>query len=348
MSSLNNPNLKLQWQGQLDEYITALCWSQDGTLAISSAGGEVTLFSKQLQQILKSNRKKNSILCLDFSADDQFLAAGGEDGELKIWQFPQRQSFNILYDNSKWIENLAWHPQENYLAFTQGRNVLIWDAVSQKIIATLPFKNSFVLDLAWNPNGELLAIAGNGGVKIWDCHNWQDDPFYLEMNAAALKISWSSDGEYLAVSSLDKIVLVWGGGNLVPWRLLGFSSKIRNLSWSPISSGEPPILATSCMGDIILWKRTKNEDRAWNASVLKHNNSIIHGLQFHPQNFLLASGNEEGSLLLWKNNQNLAQNFPKISESFSCLKWDLSGQKLALGSKNGKIMIFQLEDQNLT
>lgn len=340
MFNLNNPILELQWQGELGEYITALSWSKDGKLAVSSACGEVMLFSDKPQLILTPNEKQDSINCLAFSADSQFLAAGGQNGQVFFWQLADSQLLNTIDWNSQWLENLAWHPHKNHLAFTQGRYVQIWDVVSQEIITTLPFENSSVLDLAWNPNGELLAIAGNGGVKIWEANNWDDDPFYIEMDAAALKISWSGDGEYLAMSSLSNVVLVWGGGNLAPWRLSGFNGKVRNLAWSQITSGEAPLLAISSVGDIIVWKKAKNPEEGWNASVFEINDSVIQDLQFDPQSLLLASGSEDGYLLLWEKAEKLAQDLTGVSGGFSCLKWDLSGQKLAAGGDNGEVLIF--------
>jgi WD40 repeat protein len=339
--NLKNPLLELQWQGELGEYITALSWSKDGNLAASSAGGEVMVFSDRPQLILPPNQKQDSIDCLGFSHSGQFLAAGGQDAQVRIWQFPELQLVHILDWGSKWVEHLAWHPHQNYLAFSQGRYVQIWDVVSQEIIATLPFENSTVLDFAWNPNGELLAIAGNGGVKIWDSKNWDDDPFYIEMDAAALKIAWSGDGEYLAMSSLDNIVLVWGGGNLVPSKLSGFSGKIRNLAWSETTWGEVPLLATSSVGDIILWQKAKITEEGWNASVLGLNDSVIQDLQFHPQSLLLSSCSEDGYLLLWEKAKNLRQDLTGVSGGFSCLKWNLSGQKLAAGGDRGEVLIFK-------
>ncbi|BAQ63016.1 high-affnity carbon uptake protein Hat/HatR [Geminocystis sp. NIES-3708] len=338
MFELNNLTLELQWQGELEEYITALSWSKDGKLAVSSAGGEVLVFTDKPQLVLNPNEKKDSINCLDFSADGQFLAVGGQNGQLKIWQLPELKLINTLDGNLQWLENLAWHPHENCIAFSEGRYVKIWDVVSQEILITLPFENSSVLDLAWNPKIGLLAIAGNGGVKIWDSTNWEDDPFYIEMDAAALKIAWSEDGEYLAMTSLDKIVLVWGGGNLVPWRLSGFRGKIRNLCWSKISSQEVPVLATSSMGDIIIWEKMKINN-SWDASVLTSNDCNINDLQFHPQKLLLASGNKKGQLFLWSKAENLTQNSTLLSGGLSCLKWDFLGQKLALGSDRGEIII---------
>lgn len=341
MSSLNNPILELEYKTELEEYITALSWSKEGILAVSSAGGEVMICTDKLQLILTANEQKNSIDCLDFSADSKYLAVGGQDGQVRIWELPTPQLIHILNWGKQWVQNLAWHPQQNQLAFSQGLYVQIWDIESQEIITTLPFENSSVLDLAWNPNGQFLAVAGNGGVKIWDANTWDDDPFYIETDAAALKIAWSKDGEYLAVSSLDNIIFVWGGGNLVPWRLSGLRGKIRNLTWSQISSGNAPILAISTMENIILWEKTQNEKQEWKGSILKGNYGIIQDLQFHPENFLLVSGCNQGNLLLWENRKNLRQNLKEIDGGFSCLKWDNLGQKLATGSDRGEIAMFR-------
>lgn len=333
--------LELEYKTELTEYITALSWSQDGKLAVSSAGGEVMIFTDQAQLILTGNERQDSIDCLDFSADNQYLAVGGQDGEVRIWELSTLQLIHRLNWGKQWLENLAWHPQQNHLAFSQGRYVQIWDVVSQEIITTLPFENSTVLDLAWNPNGQLLAVAGNGGVKIWEANNWDDDPFYIETDAAALKIAWSKDGEYLAVSSLDNIIFLWGGGNLVPWRLSGFRGKIRNLTWSQKSAGNAPLLAISAMENIIIWEKAQSEKQGWNGSMLKGNNSIIQDLQFHPDNFLLVSGCNQGNLLLWENRKNLRQSLKQISGGFSCLKWDNLGEKLATGSDRGEIVMFR-------
>lgn len=341
MSNLNNPILELEYKTELQEYITALSWSKDGKLAVSSAGGEVMIFTDKPQLILTANERQNSIDCLDFSPDSQYLAVGGQDGQVRIWELSSLQLIHTLNWGKQWLENLAWHPQQNHLAFSQGRYVQIWDIATQEIITTLPFENSSVLDLAWNPNGELLAVGGNGGVKIWEANNWDDDPFYIETDAAALKIAWSKDGEYLAISSLDNIIFVWGGGNLEPWRLSGFRGKIRNLTWSQISTGIAPILAISTMKNIIIWEKAQNEKQGWNASVLKSNNGVIQTLQFHPDNFLLVSGCNQGNLLLWENRENLRQHLKEIDGGFSCLKWNILGQKLATSSDRGEIAIFR-------
>ena len=55
------------------------------------------------------------------------------------------------------------------------------------------------------------------------------------------------------------------------------------------------------------------------------------------------SGNEEGNLFLWKNEEQLMDNFQEIEGGFSYLQWDFSGKKLAVGSDMGEVFIFDLK-----
>ena len=154
-----------QWQGSLTEYVTAVAWSPNGLLAASSAAGEVVLWQDgSLVNLLSAGVA--SIDCLAFSADGKFLAAGGQDGKVRVWSILNsplsQEGVGEIYtlDNApSWVDKLAWSPTCNHLAFSLGRYVQIWDADSQTAITTLPFANSSVLDLAWRPNGESIAIS---------------------------------------------------------------------------------------------------------------------------------------------------------------------------------------------
>ncbi len=334
--------LEIQWQGRLTEYITAINWSKKGDLAASSASGEVMLFTDTPQLVLPPNNTESSLDHLAFSPDSQYLAVGGQNGQVLIWRLSELKLIDTLDWNLQWLENLAWHPQKNYLAFSQGRYVQIWDVETQEIITSLPFENSTVLDFAWHPQGDYLAIAGNGGVKIWDSRDWLEDPIYIETYAPAFKIKWSGDKDYLAISCLDDTVMLWDDVNFLPWQLYGFrGGKVRNLTWSKIAPENAPLLATSSRGDVLVWQKEKIAENGWSASILSIEDSIIQDLQFNPNNLLLVGGNEEGCLFLWENEEQLMDKFMGIEGGFSCLQWDFSGKKLAVGSDMGEIFIFQ-------
>lgn len=212
----------------------------------------------------------------------------------------------------------------------------------QEIISSLPFENSTVLDFAWHLQGDYLAIAGDGGVIIWDSRDWLENPIYIETYAPAFKIKWAGYKDYLAISCLDDTVMLWDDFDIFPWRLSGFSGKVRNLTWSKIIAEKTPLLATSSRGDVLVWEKNKIPEKGWSANILARCDRTFMDLQFNPHNLFLSGGNEEGCLFLWKNKDQLMEDFKGIEGGFSCLQWDFLGKKLAVGSDMGEVFILIL------
>ena len=338
-----------QWQGSLSEYVTAVAWSPDGLLAASSAAGEVFVWQDgSLVSLLPAG--VTSIDCLAFSNDGKFLAAGGQDGKVRVWSMASPEFRGIIegypdliasLDNApSWVDKLAWSPIGNQLAFSLGRYVQIWDADSQTVITTLPFANSSVLDLAWRPNEESIAISGNGGVKVWSTQDWDDDPYLIDMPSASMVTAWSGDSKYITSGNLDNTITVLEYGLPILWVMRGFPGKISNLTWSRALSNNTPLLAASSIEGIGVWKKETDDEDGWDARVLTLHNSKIQALLFHPHSLLLASAADDGWLGLWTKAKQVGQILEGARNGFSCLAWSKDGQQLAAGGQDGELIVW--------
>ena len=294
--------LSLSWQGQLQDYVTAMDWSPDGKwLAIASGAGEVTLLNIPKKQTIVIERSgTESIDCLGFSYDGQFLAAGGQNGQVKVWWLSKDLTTDLKTDlktssvvpalvkvlehSRAWVEHLAWSPVRNELAFSLGRSVQVWDMTRDEMVTTLPFESSSVLGLAWHPDGELLVLSGHLAVKIWSRSDWDDDPKVQEIAAAGVAISISPDGQFLASGNLDNTLMIWAWDSPYPWRMTGFPSKVRHLAWADASvdgsrSSAPMMAAASGIG-VVVWRKLPTDDEGWISRVFDLHRGKVVALAF--------------------------------------------------------------------
>lgn len=344
MPGLTPALLEQRSQGNLNDYITAIAWSpRPSTLAIASAAGEILLVDPETQaETVLQETNGQSIDCLAFSCAGDYLAAGGQSGQLLVWSLhPLAPAPQILPHPRTWLDRLAWNPTRNELAFSLGRYAQVWDADAGETATTLQFEDSSVLDLAWHPQGQHLAVGGNRSIKIWHRDDWDEDPQVREIAAASVAIALSPDGRYLASGNLDRTLLVWQFHDTDPWRMGGFPGKVRQLAWSDIVVGQAPLLASASGAAVVTWRKKSDASDGWEAQVLDLHSERVNAIAFQPGSTLLASAAEDGWICLWKKAQQPTQLLEGSPCGFSTLAWSPDGNWLAAGGQQGEWLVWQ-------
>ncbi len=339
------PLLTPTWQTLLADYVTAIAWRPDGSrLAACSAAGEVVLFDARTGASVALQEKQGlSVDAIAFSADGQFLAAGGQDGAVRIWQVAgDAPTLVTEMENSRvWVDCLQWHPHRPELAVGLGRYAQVWDAAAQTVVATLNFETSSVLDLAWHPSGDFLLLAGNQSVKTWRREDWDDDPLIRETGGASGAIAISADGQYLASGNNDRTLLAWEWNNPYPWQMQGFPGKVRQLAWSTVKAqGNAPLLASASAEGVVVWAKAEGETEGWTANVLDLHSGTVRAIAFQPQSKLLASAAEDGWVCLWQKATQAAQVLEGATGGFSTLAWSPQGKYLVAGGCGGDLLVW--------
>jgi WD40 repeat protein len=340
----NRVEFKRQWQGKLSDYVTAIAWSPSHQmLAASSAAGEVALYlGKTFQPLALQPADGQSIDCCAFSHDGQFLAVGGQAGQVNIWQIESAATALVATVTSRaWVDRMAWSPTQNLLAFSVGKYVQVWDSDSGEIVVTLNFDDSSVLDLTWHPDGKRLTVAGYQGIKIWTADDWDNDPYLVPIASASLAVAWSTDGKYIASGNMDQTVTVLEWGHDSPWVMQGFPGKVRQVAWSDTAAqvGAPLLAAVSAEG-IIVWERQVDQPDTWDNRLLLEHAGNVRSIQFQPNTQQLASAAADRQVNLWSNANYLAQKLDVAKADFTCLAWNPGGSQLAAGGEQGEICVW--------
>jgi hypothetical protein len=335
---------QLKFQGQLSDLVTSIAWSPSGEIcAISSANGEVAWIAKLGELALLRPNDGKSIARVTFSADGLWLAAGGQSGQLLIWncadlQIPPQLVETIEID--RWIEHLVWHPAASRLAIGYGSQVKIWDPIVMQEITAWTFDRFSIFDLAWHPDGKSIAVAGYKGVQIWMAEDDTAQIHHLGVDTASLKIAWTRDGRYLAAGNLDRTLTIfdWQHPN-DPWILQGCPGKIRNLQW--IAGATTPCLVVASGAAVVRWDLTPDLTN-WIGSLLEGHQNTVEALTTHPQVPLLLSGDLDGYTCMWSETGEIEQILANTVSGITALKCHPDGSYIAIGSRNGNIELWSL------
>ena len=357
--------LSLSAQETLSDYITTIAWSPTGNIvAVASGDGEVRLL-KDFAPISISPTTGLSIDVLAFSGDGQWLAAGGQNGAVTLWQMDAEipMIVDIIQCNS-WVDRLVWNPTCNQLAFNQDKTVQVWDADQGEAVISLE-GSSTSQDIRWSPDGNHLAIAAQNKVHIWNAQNWTAVRYQWELMSPASSIAWSADSHYIACTMHDSTVgiLDWSKAQHfqnqpvqsqpvqnqptddrdLPILLRGFPGKVRRLAWSdfPSSVDLPPILAAATRELVTMWMPTLDDLESW---VLDLHEANVLDIAFQPKNGLLASLSEDGWIILWQAAVEAVQTIEGPEDGFSCLSWHPHGEHLAAGGQQGELLIWSMSN----
>lgn len=307
---------------------------------------------------------------LSFSMDGRYLAAPGLENHLIVWQVaPAEDDYRavVAYDlvaptpGTVNVEQVSFHPLSYRLASASGDGTLVLWNLDERHPLVEPEYQQQARSLAFAPDGSTLAVAtaGNPGiVRLWDLATGQQvaelPPCPDSWGYASL--AFSPDGETLIVGD-DYI----GGGKVYLWDVArnqpiasglgGHNAPCQSVAFSP--TGE--LAASSSLdGTIIFWDPRTGEplspplcDVDLNEELVWMGGSAENGIwciAFTPNGRVLASGRQDGTILLWS----VAEQAP-LSEAWlahygpvTALAVSPDGQILATGGGDYLIRLWDL------
>jgi len=153
------------------------------------------------------------ILSVDFSPDDQRLAAGYLNGAVKLWDFPFGQHETTFTNHQKTAWTVVFSPDGRRLVSTSlDGTVKLRDLFAHGEVATLRGHLQGVWGAAFSPDGRRLATGGTEAreaVKLWDLAT-QRELLSLQGEGEFFDLlAFSPDGSTLMATSFDGIAHLW-------------------------------------------------------------------------------------------------------------------------------------------
>jgi WD40 repeat protein len=231
-----------------------------------------------------------------YDADDGWLALGGVNGEVKVWDVAVRQSLVTIKAHTQAVTAIAFSPDGTKLA-TAGRDnrVQVWDWKARNSLANLDVSGAS--RLAFSPDGARLAAGMPNSVSVWTvatgklAYNLSTGP-----GGSRDVLAFSPDRQYILTAGEPADAAVWDAKTGAPVNTLpGVGGDTVSAAFSP----DGTLLATVTLtGKATLWNMGGIREKTLQRADLNTTQPIA-GIDWTPDSHLLALFTADGPVQMW-------------------------------------------------
>ena len=284
-----------------------------------------------------------SVYTVAFSPDGKFLASGGDDNAVILWNVVDENEREAFIEHSKAVTSVAFSPDGKLLASASlDGYVRLWHVSSEGRRISLRHGDS-VESVAFSSDGKTLVSGGGdqeGSVILWDVPQKRDIATFSGHGSIVESVVFSPDGQILASASRDNTIKLWDvEGQRMCKTLFGHSSVVHAVVFSP--DGET--LASSSRDNTIkLWQVSSGE----NLTTFEIQNSLYvyaESIAFSPDGQLLAAACVDYTVKLWDVvNHREAATLTGHHGGVTSVAFSPDGKTLASGSRDRTILLWNL------
>ena len=230
-----------------------------------------------------------------FSPDGQWIAAGGQDRIVHLWDANTGRHVKQLLGHPTTIGGVAFSPDGQRLA-TLGMegSLILWDMQTTEPIHRMQIPQPPHWTVEYDPTGKLLATGSQDGmVRLWDCETGAERLKFRAANGQARGLSFHPDGSRLAVAlwchpRIGELKVFDTAAGKELFAMDGNGTYCQVIRHSP----DGRYLATSTALGVQLWDAaTGAKVRHWG-----YQGDRCEDLKFSPDGALLVGGSNDKSV----------------------------------------------------
>jgi WD40 repeat protein len=176
-------------------------------------------------------KQPRSVWTIEWSPDGQYIAIGGDDSTLYLYDGRDQQLLKTFSLNGM-IKNVSWHPQSKVLAIATHLNTQLLDIETESFTTIAGVRGGRAV--GWNFNGELLALAdGRGEVQLMDKTGRHIRKITKHNNHSYLALDWHPSRNILVAASDEILIFDTSGKQLQMILHRKEPAGILTVKWHP-------------------------------------------------------------------------------------------------------------------
>lgn len=201
------------------------------------------------------------INCALFASDRRWLASGGADNTIRLWDVDSGHELRALVGHKNWIKSLAVSRSGELLASgSNDRTVKLWNVLSGRELLTLAGHEGAVEVVLFSPDDRwIVSGSADNTIRVWDAASGTQVQRLKGHVAGITALAISSNGKILASGSSDNSIKLWNTATWSPERTLNrHTRKITALTFSP---DDRSLLSGGADGALVFWDTLNGRDR---------------------------------------------------------------------------------------
>lgn len=197
--------------------VGSLAWNGD-TLVSGSRDRLIMQKDVRTPSILPERRlvgHRQEVCGLKWSPDNQYLASGGNDNRLYVWNLHSLSPVQTYTEHVAAVKAIAWSPHHHGLLASGGgtadRCIRFWNTLTGQPMQSVD-TNSQVCNLAWSKHSsELVSTHGysQNQILVWKYPSLSQVAKLTGHSTRVLYLAMSPDGEAIVTGAGDETLRFW-------------------------------------------------------------------------------------------------------------------------------------------